>query len=116
MNRCGHLCALCFFVAKKFSDWKLPEGVVVKVLDEKLPWYAVRVGDRVGWMQGVPASQLAAILTVRVYCIPDAEFYFRLKAKRALLLGSSEADPRNFLSATLILRRLVGLGLRGVGL
>lgn len=30
----------------------VPEGVVVKILDEKVPWYVVRVGDRVGWMHG----------------------------------------------------------------
>jgi hypothetical protein len=29
---------------------EVPEGMVVKILDEKLPWYVVRVGDRVGWM------------------------------------------------------------------
>lgn len=34
------------------AESEVPEGVVVKVLDEKLPWYAVRVGDRVGWMHG----------------------------------------------------------------
>ena len=30
----------------------VPEGIVVKILDEKVPWYVVRVGDRVGWMHG----------------------------------------------------------------
>lgn len=28
------------------------EETLVKVLDEKLPWYVVRVGNRVGWMHG----------------------------------------------------------------
>lgn len=28
------------------------EGTTVRVLDEKLPWYVVRVGDRVGWIHG----------------------------------------------------------------
>jgi uncharacterized protein YgiM (DUF1202 family) len=31
---------------------EVPEGTLVKVLDEKLSWYVVRVGDRVGWMPG----------------------------------------------------------------
>jgi len=31
---------------------EVPEGMVVKILDEKLPWYVVRVGDRVGWIHG----------------------------------------------------------------
>ena len=31
---------------------EVAEGVVVKILDEKLPWYVVRVGDKVGWMHG----------------------------------------------------------------
>lgn len=30
----------------------VPEGTFVKVLDEKLPWYIVRIRDRVGWMHG----------------------------------------------------------------
>lgn len=33
-------------------EGEVPEGMVVKILDEKLPWYVVRVGDRVGWMHG----------------------------------------------------------------
>jgi hypothetical protein len=32
------------------AEGEVPEGVVVKILDEKLPWFVVRVGDRVGWM------------------------------------------------------------------
>lgn len=34
------------------TEGDVAEGIVVKVLDEKLPWYVVRVGDRVGWMHG----------------------------------------------------------------
>ena len=34
------------------AEGEVPEGTVVKILDEKLPWYVVRVGDRVGWMHG----------------------------------------------------------------
>lgn len=30
----------------------IPEETLVKVLDEKLTWYIVRVRDRVGWMHG----------------------------------------------------------------
>jgi len=33
-------------------EGEVPEGMVVKILDEKLPWYVVRVGDRVGWLHG----------------------------------------------------------------
>jgi|ERR1043165_496322 hypothetical protein len=33
-------------------EGEVPEGTLVKVLDEKLPWYVVRVGDRVGWLHG----------------------------------------------------------------
>ena len=33
-------------------EGEVSEGMVVKVLDEKLPWYVVRVGDRVGWLHG----------------------------------------------------------------
>ncbi|HEY2972687.1 MAG TPA: SH3 domain-containing protein [Pyrinomonadaceae bacterium] len=34
------------------SEQEVEEGTLVKVLDEKLPWYVVRVGNRVGWMHG----------------------------------------------------------------
>jgi len=30
----------------------VPEETLVKILDEKLPWYVVRIGNRVGWMHG----------------------------------------------------------------
>ena len=30
----------------------ITEDTLVKVLDEKLPWYVVRIGNRVGWMHG----------------------------------------------------------------
>ena|ERR1044071_2315500 len=33
-------------------EGEVSEGMVVNVLDEKLPWYVVRVGDRVGWLHG----------------------------------------------------------------
>src|SRR5689334_22489218 len=32
------------------AEEEVPEGTTVKVLDEKPPWYIVRIGDRVGWM------------------------------------------------------------------
>jgi len=32
------------------AEQEVPEGTTVKVLDEKSPWYIVRIGDRVGWM------------------------------------------------------------------
>lgn len=34
------------------NEQEIAEGTVVKVLDRKLPWYIVRVGNRVGWMHG----------------------------------------------------------------
>jgi hypothetical protein len=34
------------------SEQEVAVGTVVKVLDKKLPWYVVRVGNRVGWMHG----------------------------------------------------------------
>ena len=34
------------------AEGEVTEGTIVKILDEKLPWYVVRVGDRVGWMHG----------------------------------------------------------------
>jgi len=34
------------------SEQEVAEDTLVKVLDEKLPWYVVRVGNRVGWMHG----------------------------------------------------------------
>jgi len=34
------------------SEQQIDEGTIVKVLDEKLPWYVVRAGNRVGWMHG----------------------------------------------------------------
>lgn len=34
------------------NQQEIVEGTVVKVLDEKLPWYVVRAGNRVGWMHG----------------------------------------------------------------
>jgi len=34
------------------TEQEIDEGTIVKVLDEKLPWYVVRVGNRVGWMHG----------------------------------------------------------------
>jgi hypothetical protein len=36
--------------ANGLAEQEIAEGMVVKVLDEKSPWYVVRVGDRVGWM------------------------------------------------------------------
>ena len=29
---------------------EIAEETLVKILDEKLPWYVVRIGNRVGWM------------------------------------------------------------------
>ena len=34
------------------SAQEIAEDTIVKVLDEKLPWYVVRAGNRVGWMHG----------------------------------------------------------------
>src|SRR5262245_33904491 len=34
------------------AEAEVSEGTLVKVLDEKLPWFVVRVGDKVGWMHG----------------------------------------------------------------
>jgi len=34
------------------TQQEIEEGAIVKVLDEKLPWYVVRAGNRVGWMHG----------------------------------------------------------------
>jgi hypothetical protein len=34
------------------NQQEIAEGTVVKVLDEKLPWYVVRFGNSVGWMHG----------------------------------------------------------------
>ena len=34
------------------SNQEIAEDIIVKVLDEKLPWYVVRAGNRVGWMHG----------------------------------------------------------------
>ena len=34
------------------SSLEVPEETLVKILDEKLPWYVVRIGNRVGWMHG----------------------------------------------------------------
>ena len=34
------------------SILEVPEETLVKILDEKLPWYVVRIGNRVGWMHG----------------------------------------------------------------
>ena len=35
-----------------FTAQGVPEETLVKILDEKLPWYVVRIGNRVGWMHG----------------------------------------------------------------
>ena len=34
------------------SEMEVAKGTQVKVLDEKLPWYVVRVDNRVGWIHG----------------------------------------------------------------
>jgi len=34
------------------TEQEVTEDTIVKVLDEKLPWYVVRVANRVGWMHG----------------------------------------------------------------
>ena len=34
------------------SILEVPDETLVKILDEKLPWYVVRIGNRVGWMHG----------------------------------------------------------------
>ena len=31
---------------------EISEGTIIRVLDEQLPWYVVRVGEKVGWMHG----------------------------------------------------------------
>lgn len=41
------------------AEGEVPQGTKVKVLDEKLPWYIVRVGDRVGWMHGATIQFLS---------------------------------------------------------
>jgi hypothetical protein len=56
------------------SEQQIDEGTIVKVLDEKLLWYVVRAGNRVGWMHGntiefidtevsVPATQRRQAVT-----------------------------------------------------
>lgn len=34
------------------SEQEIVEGTIVKVLDQKLPWYVIRAGNLVGWMHG----------------------------------------------------------------
>ncbi|MGI8837015.1 MAG: hypothetical protein ACR2H4_10310 [Pyrinomonadaceae bacterium] len=34
------------------SQQEITEGALVKVLDQKLPWYVVRFSNRLGWMHG----------------------------------------------------------------
>lgn len=41
------------------AEGEVPEGTVVTVLDEKLPWYVIRVGDRVGWIHGATLQFLS---------------------------------------------------------
>jgi hypothetical protein len=41
------------------AEGEVPEGAIVKVLDEKLPWYVIRVGDRVGWIHGATLQFLS---------------------------------------------------------
>jgi hypothetical protein len=36
------------------TEQEVAEDTIVKVLDEKVPWFVVRVGNRVGWMHGIP--------------------------------------------------------------
>ena len=38
--------------ATSTSIIEVPDETLVKVLDEKLPWYVVRIASRVGWMHG----------------------------------------------------------------
>ena len=55
--------------ATGLAEGEVSEGVVVKILDEKLPWYVVRVGDRVGWMHGATlrfVDSATAVEPVRV--------------------------------------------------
>lgn len=45
------------------AEGEVPEGTIVKILDEKLPWYVVRIGDRVGWMHGAGLLLTASATT-----------------------------------------------------
>ena len=59
-------------------EGEVPEGSIVKILDEKLPWYVVRVGDRVGWMHGATLLLIDATTTSErepVRVITPAETY-----------------------------------------
>ena len=63
-------------------EGEISEGTIVKILDEKLPWYVVRVGDRVGWMHGatlvltdnIPTSEREPITVTapaETYSLPE---------------------------------------------
>ena len=52
------------------STLEVPEETLVKILDEKLPWYVVRIGNRVGWMHGDTLEfVIAKALLSRSYCV-----------------------------------------------
>ncbi|MDX6610936.1 MAG: hypothetical protein QOD75_122 [Blastocatellia bacterium] len=51
---------------------EVPEGTLVKVLDEKLPWYVVRVANHVGWMHGNTIEFISALGSTPQPTIPQA--------------------------------------------
>jgi uncharacterized protein YgiM (DUF1202 family) len=69
------------------AEGEVPEGTVVKILDEKLPWYVVRVGDRVGWMHGATLLLLDSATTTSerepVNVITPAEIYSPPQPRRS---------------------------------
>ena len=69
------------------AEGEVSEGTIVKVLDEKLPWYVVRVGDRVGWMHGATLVFIdyATTTTERepVRVITPAETYSQPQPRRS---------------------------------
>jgi len=78
------------------AQGEVPEGTVVKILDEKLPWYIVRVGDRVGWMHGATLlfidgasttsapEPVRAITRAETYSVPQPP---RSKADKTYIRG-----------------------------
>lgn len=69
------------------AEGEVREGMIVKILDEKLPWYVVRVGDRVGWMHGATLLLIDNTTTIEepepVRVITPAETYSLPQPRRS---------------------------------
>ncbi len=87
------------------AEGEVTEGTIVKILDEKLPWYVVRVGDRVGWMHGATLQFVSSAEVsdqqqepVRLMTVPDREPFSRTFAVHGVAVTTSVDQAERYMS------------------